>query len=322
MKRKIVYIWIFLVLVLGLVWYNHQYHCYGYPFLTTPSGLFYKSIGNQGNGKKIQDGEWMEIAVNIKVVYKETEKGKKSSPKEKIFASDSKPYFLLFDQSFQSNNKPLVEMIRMMQEKQRMVFKCSLEYYLKEEQPEDLAQILGQLNLNKEDTVVVDIKLHKIMSDEAYNQMVEANRVAQVAKDKQLITEYLAKHHIEASSTDSGLFYIIDQKSDASPVLKGQTIKVDYTGRLLDGTIFDTSCEEVAKANNLYDAKRSYKPIEFEVGTGKVIKGWDEGLLLLKKGEKARFFIPSSLAYGKNGIRGAIPQDAVLFFEVRVVDVH
>ncbi|WP_250239009.1 FKBP-type peptidyl-prolyl cis-trans isomerase [Cardinium endosymbiont of Oedothorax gibbosus] len=312
-----------LALVVGLAWYNHQYYCYGYPFLTTLSGLSYKSIGNRGNGRQVKKhGEWIELSLVMKAIPKKGAKDKQSSHTESILINNPEPFFLRFDQSFQSKYKQIAEMISMMQENQRMVFKCAPQYYLKEENPERLKQILKALHVHKDDELVTDIKLSKIMTDQAYNQMVETDRAAQLAKDKQLITDYLATRHIKASSTDSGFFYIIDQPAEATtPVVKGKTIKVHYTGRLLDGTIFDTSVEEVSKANNLYNETNSYKPFVFQVGAGDVIKGLDEGVLLLKKHEKARFFIPSTLAYGPDATGKPFPANSILLFEVEVVDV-
>ncbi|MGI2261997.1 FKBP-type peptidyl-prolyl cis-trans isomerase [Candidatus Cardinium hertigii] len=313
MKRNIVCT--ALVLSLGLVCYNHQYHCYGYPFVTTPSGLSYKTIGKKSSGKKVQDGQWIKVFITMKVIHK-----KEANRKESIRINQKECIFL-FDNNFQSKDKRIAEMIGMMQEKQRVVFKCTPQYYLNEENPARLAQLLKQCALNQEDTLMFDVKLDKIMTDQEYSQMLAQSRSAQLAKDKQLIIDYLTTHHIQASSTDSGLFYTIDQSSQGRPVVKGQTIKVHYTGRLLDGTIFDTSVEEVAKANNLYNPHKGYQPFEFRVGERGVIQGWQEGLLLLKKHEKARWFIPSILAYGPDGIKGVIPENAILLFEVEVVDL-
>ncbi|WP_243018014.1 MULTISPECIES: FKBP-type peptidyl-prolyl cis-trans isomerase [Candidatus Cardinium] len=332
MKPKIVYCWILLALAVGLAWYNHQYHCYGYPFLTNPSGLAYKAIG-QGNGRKVKDNEWVKLSFVTHVIPKEivekaeqssgkeVEKVKKSIPKKRILIDQSKPFFLQFDESFQSKYKCMAEVIHMIQEKQQMVFKCPLGYYFEGEDPEYLEQILKDTSLNKEDELVTSMKLDKIMTDAEYKQMLATRRATQLAKDKELITSYLAKHHIEASSTESGLFYIIDQSADAMPVVKNKTVKVHYTGRLLDGSIFDTSLEEVAKANKLYNPQRSYSPLALPVGVGLIIPGWDEGLLLLKKGEKARFFIPSALAYGERGVPPLIPRNAILLFEIEVIDI-
>jgi FKBP-type peptidyl-prolyl cis-trans isomerase len=85
-------------------------------------------------------------------------------------------------------------------------------------------------------------------------------------------------------------------------------LSVHYKGQLLDGTVFDSS----------YKRKQ---PIDFPVGVGQVIAGWDEGILLLKVGDKARFVIPSNLAYGESGAGGVIPPNATLIFDVELMDV-
>ena len=85
-------------------------------------------------------------------------------------------------------------------------------------------------------------------------------------------------------------------------------VSVHYKGQLLDGTVFDSS----------YKRKQ---PIDFNVGLGQVISGWDEGIQLLKVGDKARFVIPSELAYGSQGAGSVIPPDAPLIFDVELVNV-
>ena len=87
---------------------------------------------------------------------------------------------------------------------------------------------------------------------------------------------------------------------------KGAKVKVHYTGKLLDGTVFDSS---VTRG----------EPIEFVVGVGQVIKGWDEGITQLQKGQKAILTCPPHYAYGSQGAGDAIPPDATLTFEVEVV---
>ena len=89
----------------------------------------------------------------------------------------------------------------------------------------------------------------------------------------------------------------------------GDTVSVQYTGKLIDGTKFDSS----------YD--RGGKPFSFTVGAGQVIKGWDQGLLGAKAGEKRTLTIPSDLAYGANGIPGVIPGGATLVFDVEVISI-
>ncbi|WP_339043873.1 FKBP-type peptidyl-prolyl cis-trans isomerase [Cardinium endosymbiont of Tipula unca] len=315
--------WLTLATGIGAALYNHYNHRYFYPFVTTPSGLSYKAM-RKGNGRKAQEGEWVQLSVVMKAVSKpQKEEGGKASPKEKILASsldEPQPFILPFSSDL--SNKRIAEMMGMVEEKQRMIFKFSPEYYLQSATAEELEQDLKLCGLKADDELIVDIQIDKIMNQEERIAMMQAKRAEQTAADKKKIEDYLEKNNIQALSTASGLFYSIDQASQEIPVVKHKTVKVHYTGRLLDDKLFDTSIVEVAKANNAYDPQRDYQPIEFQVGAGNVIPGWDEGLLLLKKSEKARFFIPSILAYGTNGIGDVIPSNAILVFEVEVVDVR
>jgi FKBP-type peptidyl-prolyl cis-trans isomerase len=121
-------------------------------------------------------------------------------------------------------------------------------------------------------------------------------------KNKQMIEE-VSKGYLE---TDSGLRYTVLSKGNGDSPNKGDLVKVHYKGQLLDETVFDSSY------------KRN-EPIEFKVGIGQVIPGWDEGIMLLKKGDKARFVIPSNLAYGESGAGGVIPPNSTLIFEVELL---
>jgi len=110
------------------------------------------------------------------------------------------------------------------------------------------------------------------------------------------------------NKTESGLHYKHIQKGDGVRPEKGQTVAVHYKGMLANGTEFDSSY----KRGN---------PIEFPLGMGQVIEGWDEGILLLNKGDKARFVIPSHLAYGASGAGGVIPPNATLIFDVELMNI-
>ncbi|MEA1994200.1 MAG: FKBP-type peptidyl-prolyl cis-trans isomerase [Euryarchaeota archaeon] len=84
-------------------------------------------------------------------------------------------------------------------------------------------------------------------------------------------------------------------------IKKGNYVEVDYTGRLKDGTIFDSSLKAVAKKSKHYDKNRKYKPLGFTVGKGKVIPGFENGVKGMKLGEKKEVEIPPEEAYGKTG---------------------
>ena len=109
--------------------------------------------------------------------------------------------------------------------------------------------------------------------------------------------------------TDSGLKYIDMVLGDGDAPKVGQRVTVHYTGWLEDGKKFDSS----------YDRNT---PLEFSVGVGEMIRGFDEGILSMKKGGKRKLFIPSNLAYGSNGIPGVIPPDASIIFEVELIDIN
>nr|AOE07090.1 peptidyl-prolyl cis-trans isomerase [uncultured bacterium] len=143
---------------------------------------------------------------------------------------------------------------------------------------------------------------------------IEAFRSFEGARDKRLAEEKAA---IEAElkslgagfeKTSSGLRYQILQKGDGEKAQKNKTVSVHYKGQLSDGTVFDSSY------------KRN-QPIEFSLGMGQVIRGWDEGVALLKVGDKARFVIPSHLAYGSRGAGGVIPPNANLIFDLELMSV-
>jgi len=108
--------------------------------------------------------------------------------------------------------------------------------------------------------------------------------------------------------TESGLRYQYIQRGEGKQAQAGKTVSVHYEGSLENGKVFDSS----------YPRK---KPIEFKLGQGQVIEGWDEGIALLKVGDKARFVIPSDLGYGSRGAGGAIPPNATLIFDVELMDV-
>lgn len=106
--------------------------------------------------------------------------------------------------------------------------------------------------------------------------------------------------------TDSGLRYKILEEGEGDQLKSGTSVNIHYTGKLANGQVFDSSY------------KRN-QPINFVLGQGQVITGWDEGLQLLKKGAKAMFIIPPHLGYGSRAIQGVIPANSTLLFEVEVV---
>ncbi len=136
----------------------------------------------------------------------------------------------------------------------------------------------------------------------------EGSRAEREAQEREKQEKVLDDVSAGFDKTTSGLRYKIIQEGAGKKASKGDSISVHYKGQLLDGTVFDSS----------YKRKQ---PLDFTVGVGQVIAGWDEGLQLLKVGDKARLVIPSNLAYGSQGAGGVIPPDAPLIFDVELVNV-
>lgn len=113
----------------------------------------------------------------------------------------------------------------------------------------------------------------------------------------------------ETMKTASGLEYIETEAGTGAQAEAGKTVSVHYTGKLQNGKVFDSSISRG-------------EPISFPLGQGRVIKGWDEGIALMKVGGKAQLIIPPDLGYGERGAGGVIPPNATLVFDVELVSVE
>jgi len=133
-------------------------------------------------------------------------------------------------------------------------------------------------------------------------QMMEATELS--SEDAAIIREQYGTAHLNPS----GLRYLERRPGTGQPPARGAEVVVHYEGFLLDGTKFDSSRDRG-------------QPYVFRVGTDAVIKGWDEALLTMKKGEMRTLLIPAWLAYGNEG-RGKIPPKATLRFEVELLDIR
>lgn len=118
----------------------------------------------------------------------------------------------------------------------------------------------------------------------------------------------------------SGLSFIVYEKGDETrPVLSGMKVKVDYAGYLTNGTLFDTSIDSIGAIHEFDRGGYPFEPIEFTVGTGQVIRGWDEGLTTdMFVGGRRRLIIPAPLAYGSRSV-GTIPPNSTLIFDIEVL---
>ena len=152
----------------------------------------------------------------------------------------------------------------------------------------------------------VGAKAKKFKGDEASFQAAIAKASEAISEKQKESEAALSAMSETATTTPSGLKYIQTAPGTGPKPTSGSSIKVHYTGKLVDGTIFDSSITRG-------------KPIDFKVGTGMVIKGWDEALLDMTVGEKRTLIIPPGLAYGAQGRPPVIPKSATLIFDVELV---
>jgi FKBP-type peptidyl-prolyl cis-trans isomerase FkpA len=146
-------------------------------------------------------------------------------------------------------------------------------------------------------SIVYNVKMYDITS-----------HVARDEQEKSAIEKFIKDSSLKATKTSSGMYYVIMKQGTGEVPKAGDDVIVHYSGRLLNGKEFDQSY------------KRG-QPFTFKLGQGQVIKGWDEGIGMLKTGSKAKLIIPSALGYGSRGAGADIPPYAPLVFDVELIGV-
>jgi len=152
------------------------------------------------------------------------------------------------------------------------------------------------------------VRPYRIFSRDQYNTYLDSLSQVRKKDEEKTIEQVLKEQNLTAKRTPGGTYYVpVVAGTGAQPAV-GQTVKVHYSGYLLNGTKFDSSVDRGT-------------PFEFPVGKGNVIKGWDEGIPMMKVGEKGLLFIPSDQGYGSRGAGGSIPPNSILIFEVELIEV-
>ena len=162
--------------------------------------------------------------------------------------------------------------------------------------------------LEKLEIVAVGTDAEAFNAREAFDKGDEARKKKE-AEAMKAVEEKLQSLIAGATKTASSLYYQIAEEGKGPKPKKGQKVSVHYAGYLLNGRKFDSSFDR-------------NQPIQIPIGVGQVIAGWDEGIMLLNEGSKAKLIIPPHLGYGSQGAGGVIPPNAILIFDVELVKVH
>jgi FKBP-type peptidyl-prolyl cis-trans isomerase FkpA len=163
--------------------------------------------------------------------------------------------------------------------------------------------------LHHGDMMKLDFKVVKVMSEDDYNKMMAERTKEQLQGESKAIEAYMTKNNLKGEQTPGGMYVVIEEPGTGKQPLKGNTVKVNYTGTLLDGTAFDSSLNP------------GREPFEFQLGIGQVIRGWDEGIPYFREGGKGKLIIPSAMGYGEQGSGGKIPPNSPLVFDIQLLEV-
>jgi FKBP-type peptidyl-prolyl cis-trans isomerase FkpA len=264
-------------------------------FSLTPGGLQYKMVVDAPGTNTPKLGDNVEMHINTHI-------GDSSLFNSRKLNNNQPVPFQIMPPSFKGD---LVEGFMMMTPGDSAVFRVSIDSLKKAG-----AQLLPWMKNG--DMIEYEVVMVSVKSADQVKKEAAENASKQVALDETLLQDYFKKNNIKPMKTASGLYYTIANPGTGEGPRPGEQVTVNYTGKTLDGNVFDSNIDP--KFNHV-------QPFSFAVGQGQVIKGWDEGLMLLKKGGKATFYIPSTLAYGERSPSPAIPANSVLIFDVDVTDI-
>lgn len=162
--------------------------------------------------------------------------------------------------------------------------------------------------LSKADDVIVHVRMKNILKKKEYGTQLDENYHSSEEKEMDLLENYLELTNVTVEPTESGLYYIPIKEGRGETAKAGDYVTVHYTGSLISGKVFDSSIGK--------------NPFSFYLGQGRVIQGWEEGIAMMKKGEKAKLIIPSKLGYGKRGTGQDILPYSTLVFEVELINIQ
>ena len=231
------------------------------------------------------------------------------------------------DRIFQVAEAPMfkgdiVEGLQMMHVGDRAAFKIPADsianFVMESQMPAQYKKGSGQY-------IVYDITLMDLVTKDELAQE-QANFIEEVNQrrdsEDSVMAQYIADNHVTVKPTKSGLYIIVNKKGDGPKVAAGKKVAVNYTGRLLDGTLFDTSREADAKEADKVMPGRTYEPLTYVVGEQPMIKGWDEGLMGQTAGSDITIIMPSELAYGGRGAGKDILPYSPLVFNLTIESVE
>ncbi len=262
-------------------------------FKTTETGIDYRFIEKTESGIKAKEGDAMKVSIKYYDDAKDS----------LLFDSREVPGDFRIQTIKSTYDGSIDEAFAMLEKGDSAIFKIDADNFFAKTVGVALPEFLKKGDKLRFEVRVIDIQDKAKVEEEMTKQMEElANQ------EITLLNDYIKENNITATPSESGLYYIQKEKGNGKKPVKGDKVSLHYTGKFLNGEVFDSSLERG-------------QPFEFLLGEGQVIAGWDEGVALMSVGEKATFVIPSKIGYGPNGIQGAIPAYSTLIFEVVLLEI-
>lgn len=259
-------------------------------YTPTETGLYYKQIV-AGTGDKLEVGE----IVTLRLAYYLGD--------SLLFTTDNLPEAAVDQVRESIFQGDLYEGLRMMHVGDSMSFMINADSTFRKQFHAPIIPEFVKPDVFLRWEVVVD----DATTEEEFQQRKMEEMAAKQRQADEAFAAYLEANGIKTQPLESGLVYVCTKKGKGPKPGFKQKVKVHYTGKLLDGRVFDSSVERG-------------EPIEFQLGVGQVIPGWDEGIALMSKGEKGILYIPAKLAYGARQAGELITPFSNLMFEVELVD--
>ncbi len=178
------------------------------------------------------------------------------------------------------------------------------------------------------DVIMNSVKIIRKGAAKSYNApeafaKAKKDMAAEKQKEAEAQEKMIADLTEGMEKTESGLYYQVLEAGSGPKPETGQTVLMDYSGYLVDGTLFDSSIEEVAREGGRYNPGRPYEPFPVQASmNARVIQGWREALVRMQVGDKWKLVISPELGYGARGAGNLIPPDAWLIFEVTMVKIQ
>ncbi len=154
------------------------------------------------------------------------------------------------------------------------------------------------------------VRMLSCLSQTDYGAAKQKEAAGQIGIDDKIIQQYIKDKNLTALKTATGLYYVVEKQGEGAKVESGKKVTVNYTGKLTNGTMFDSSLNP------------GREPFQFTIGQHQVIAGWDEGIALFNVGGKGTLLIPSALGYGARGAGGTIGPNSVLIFDIEILGVE